>query len=474
MTKNYDLVILGGGTGGYVAAIRAAQLGLKTAIVEKDKLGGTCLHRGCIPSKALLKSAKVYRQSLEANIFGIELSEVRINFAKAQQRKQSIVEQLHRGVEGLIKRNKIDHYQGIGRLLGPSIFSPTAGTISVEMNNGEENEMLLSKNVIIATGSQARSLEGLSINGDTILSSDEALEMSSLPKSMIIVGGGVIGIEWASMLADFGVEVTLIEAASQVLPTEDKAIVKEMQRHLKKKGVAIHTNSMINTKTLQSKDYIFAEMVKGEETIEITADKLLVAIGREASVKNIGIENTDIELDDQGFIKVNQQLQTKESHIYAIGDCVGGMQLAHVATHEGKHAVEHIAALNPYPINYHNIPTCIYADPEVASVGLTEQQAQEQGYQIRKGMVRFGAIGKALINGAADGFVKIISDSKTKDLLGVHIIGDNATELIAEASFAKVMDAVSWEIGETVHPHPSLSEALAEAALDMDQMKIHG
>ncbi|GAA5415455.1 dihydrolipoyl dehydrogenase [Paraliobacillus ryukyuensis] len=474
MTKNYDLVILGGGTGGYVAAIRATQLGLKTAIVEKDKLGGTCLHRGCIPSKALLKSASVYQQALRADSYGITVKDTSVNFSKVQDRKQSIVDQLHQGVVGLMKKGKIDVYEGIGRLLGPSIFSPTAGTISVEMNDGSDNEMLVSKNVIIATGSTVRTLPNIEIDGEYILSSDDALELPSLPESMIIVGGGVIGVEWASMLADFGVQITIIESAEQILPAEDQAIVKEMQKQLKKKGVSIYTNASMHEQVNKDNGMVQIQVSEKEQVIDLTADKLLLAVGRQAITKNIGLENTDIQLNEAGFIQVNEHYQTKESHIYAIGDCIGGMQLAHVASHEGKHAVEHIAGEQPFAIKQQDIPVCIYSNPEIAHVGLTEKEALNRGYDIEKGSIRFQAIGKALINGTPDGFVKIISDKATNDVLGIHIIGANATELISEAGLAKVLDAVPWEIGQTIHPHPSMSEAIAEAALDIDHMKIHG
>ncbi|WP_117169276.1 dihydrolipoyl dehydrogenase [Paraliobacillus sediminis] len=474
MAKNYDLVILGGGTGGYVAAIRASQLGLKTAIVEKDKLGGTCLHKGCIPSKALLRSAEVYKQTKDAEQFGINTSDINLDFLKVQDRKQQIVNQLHQGVIGLMKKGAIDIYDGIGRVLGPSIFSPTAGTVSVEMKDGSDNEMLISKNLIIATGSKPKIIKGLEPDGTHILTSDEALNMKALPKSIIIVGAGVIGVEWASMLADFDVNVTLVEYAEQILPTEDNEIAKEMQRLLKKKGIKIMTNAKVLSKTVEKADNVTIQVNYKNEQIVLTAVQMLVAIGREPNTTQIGIENTDIQLDASSSIKINKDFQTKESHIYAIGDCIGGMQLAHVASHEGKHAVEHIVGNKPIQLDYRNIPTCIYSNPEVASVGLTEKQAKDEGFQVKSGKVSFKAIGKALVYGESDGFVKIIADKKTNDLLGVHMIGPHVTELISEAGLAKVLDATPWEIGETIHPHPSLAEAIAEAALDVDGVKIHG
>jgi dihydrolipoamide dehydrogenase len=473
LAQEYDLVILGGGTGGYVAAIRASQLGLKTAIVEKGLLGGTCLHKGCIPSKALLRSAEVYATAKKSEDFGVEIGEVQLNFPRVQERKNQIVDQLHRGVQHLMKQGKIDVYEGIGRILGPSIFSPMPGTISVEMNNGQENEMLIPKNVIIATGSRPRSLPGLEFDGEKILSSDEALSLTELPKSIIIVGGGVIGIEWASMLNDFGVEVTVIEYADRIVPTEDHEISKEAARILKKKGVKIVTSAKVLSESLQIENTqvsISAE-VKGEQQ-SFKGEKILVSVGRQANTENIGLQNTEIQVE-KGFIQVNEYFQTKESHIYAIGDVIGGLQLAHVASHEGIVAVEHIAGEKPDPIDYSLISKCIYSNPEMASVGLTEQEAKDKGYHLKVGKFNFRAIGKALVYGEADGFVKIIADKDTDDILGVHMIGPHVTDMISEAGLARVLDATPWEVAHTIHPHPSLSEAIGEAALAVDGKAIH-
>ncbi|WNF21643.1 dihydrolipoyl dehydrogenase [Mesobacillus jeotgali] len=472
MAQEYDLVILGGGTGGYVAAIRASQLGLKTAIVEKGKLGGTCLHKGCIPSKALLRSAEVYATAKKSEEFGVTTGEVGVNFVKVQERKEKIVEQLHRGVQHLMKQGKIDVYEGLGRILGPSIFSPMPGTISVEMNNGEENEMLIPKNVIVATGSRPRTLPGLEADGQYVMTSDEALVMEELPKSIIIVGGGVIGIEWASMLADFGTQVTVIEYADRIVPTEDKEVSREMQRAMKKKGVKIITSAKVLSETLQKGDGVtISAEVKGE-TKEFTAEKLLVSVGRQANVEGIGLENTEIQLE-RGFIQTNEYFQTKESHIYAIGDVIGGLQLAHVASHEGIVAVEHIAGENPHPIDYTLVSKCIYSSPEAASVGLTEDEAKEKGHDVKTGKFSFKAIGKALVYGESDGFVKIVADKETNDILGVHMIGPHVTDMISEAGLAKVLDATPWEVAHTIHPHPTLSEAIGEAALAVDGKAIH-
>lgn len=473
MAQEYDLVVLGGGTGGYVAAIRASKLGLKTAIVEKRELGGTCLHRGCIPSKALLRSAEVFRQTKEADQYGITTETPTLNFTKVQERKQSIVDTLHKGVQGLMKKGKIDVYEGFGRILGPSIFSPTAGTISVEMNNGEENEMLIPKNVLVATGSNPKSLPGLEIDGDFVMSSDEALHMEELPESIVIVGGGVIGIEWASMLADFGVEVTVLEYLPHILPTEDEDISKEMLKQMEKKGVNIVTSAKVLPDTIQKDDGITIQAEVAGETVSYEADRMLVSVGRSANVKNIGLENTDIQVGN-GVIQTNEYYQTKESHIYAIGDVIGGMQLAHVASHEGIIAVEHMANNRPHPMDPEQVPSCIYSNPEVASVGLTEKAAKEKGYDVKVGKFPFQAVGKALVHGEIDGFVKIIADKETDDLLGVHMVGPHVTDMISEAGLAKVLDATPWEIADSIHPHPTLAEAIGEAAMAVDGNQIHG
>lgn len=473
MATEYDVVILGGGTGGYVAAIRAAQLGLKTAVVEKEKLGGTCLHKGCIPSKALLRSAEVYRTAREADQFGVETAGVSLNFEKVQQRKQAVVDKLAAGVNHLMKKGKIDVYTGYGRILGPSIFSPLPGTISVERGNGEENDMLIPKQVIIATGSRPRMLPGLEADGKSVLTSDEALQMEELPKSIIIVGGGVIGIEWASMLHDFGVKVTVIEYADRILPTEDLEISKEMESLLKKKGIQFITGAKVLPDTMtKTSDDISIQAEKDGETAIYTAEKMLVSIGRQANIEGIGLENTDI-ITENGMISVNESCQTKESHIYAIGDVIGGLQLAHVASHEGIIAVEHFAGLNPHPLDPTLVPKCIYSSPEAASVGLTEDEAKANGHNVKIGKFPFMAIGKALVYGESDGFVKIVADRDTDDILGVHMIGPHVTDMISEAGLAKVLDATPWEVGQTIHPHPTLSEAIGEAALAVDGKAIH-
>lgn len=473
MAKDYDLVILGGGTGGYVAAIRASQLGLKTAIVEQEKLGGTCLHKGCIPSKTLLRSAEIYRQTQAANTFGIETNSIHLNFQVVQQRKQSIVYQLHQGIKGLMKKGAIDIYYGTGRILGPSIFSPIPGTISVELLDGTENEMLNPKNIIIATGSKPRHLEGIPVDGKSILNSEQALEMETLPKTMAIIGGGVIGIEWASMLVDFGVDVTVIEYGNRILPTEDKEISKEVEKLLKKRGVTILTDSEILPESVRIKQNDVQFSVSCENQVKTyQVEKMLVSVGRIGNTEGIGLENTDIEVEAH-FIQVNETFQTKEKHIYAIGDVIGGLQLAHVASHEGIAAVEHIVTGKKPTIHYANVARCVYSYPEVASIGLTEQQAFEQGYDVKVGKFPFSAIGKALVLGETEGFVKMIGDRQTNDLLGVHIVGPHATDMISEAALSILLDATPWEISEVIHPHPSLSEIMGEVALKVEGKAIH-
>ncbi|MEC1178211.1 dihydrolipoyl dehydrogenase [Metasolibacillus meyeri] len=472
MAHEYDVVILGGGTGGYVAAIRAAQLGLKTAVVEKAKLGGTCLHKGCIPSKALLRSAEVYRTAKDGEAFGVEVDGVKLQFEQVQNRKNTIIKTLHAGIEGLMKKGKIDVYYGTGRILGPSIFSPMPGTISVELADGGENEMLVPTNVIIATGSKPATLEGIPVDGERILNSDHALELEALPSSILIVGGGVIGIEWASMLCDFGVDVTVLEYGERILPTEDADIAKEMTKALTKRGVRIIVNARMQTDTLAVNQEVSIAVTSGDSTETYSAEKMLVSVGRTANTEGIGLENTEI-VKERSYIQVNDNYQTKESHIYAIGDAIGGMQLAHVASHEGIIAVEHIAGHKTEAIHYANVARCIYSYPEASSVGLTEAQAKEQGFDVKVAKFPFKAIGKALVHGDAEGFVKMIADSKTNDLLGVHMIGPHVTDMISESALALLLDASPWEIAQTIHPHPSLSEIIGEAALAIEGRAIH-
>jgi dihydrolipoamide dehydrogenase len=465
MTKEYDVVVIGGGTGGYVAAIRASQLGLKAAVIEKGKLGGTCLHAGCIPSKALLRSAEVYAQTKKVDKYGVIAPEVGLDFSKVQARKEEITAQLFKGVQHLMKKGKIDVYDGKGSIL-------QSKDVLVELNNDEGEIILSPRNILIATGSRPRTLPGLEVDESYVMTSDEALKMETLPNSIIIVGGGVIGMEWASMLVDFGLQVTVLEYADRILPTEDLDVSKEIQRLMKKKGVKIVTSAKVLPETLEKGDVVSIKAEhKGKET-SFSADKLLVSVGRLPNTEGIGLEKTTIDFD-RGFIKTNEFYQTNEPNIYAIGDVIGGLQLAHVASHEGIIAIEHMAGENPVPLDSTLVSKCVYSSPEVASVGFTEVEAKEKGYQVKTGKFSFRAIGKALVFGESDGFVKLVVEEGTNKLLGAHMVGPHVTDMITEVGLARVLNATAMDIAHTIHPHPTLAEAIGEAALAVDGKAIH-
>lgn len=473
MSKTFDLVVLGGGIGGYSAAIRAAQLGKTVAIVERDKLGGTCLHKGCIPSKALLRSAEVYATLKRADEFGVTAGEVGFDFAKAQSRKAAIVEQLHKGVQYLMNKHKIEVIRGNGRIVGPSIFSPRSGSVAVELADGE-TETLVPSQLIIATGSRPAMLPGLEADGERIMTSDEALEMKRLPASIVIVGGGVIGVEWAAMLNEFGVGVTIVEAERRLLPAEDDDVSRELERLFKKRGIRVLTGAKLMVETVATDAAgvrMTVETAKGAESL--AAETMLVSIGRTANADGIGLENTDVRVEN-GVIKVNESLQTTEPHIYAVGDVNGGPQLAHAAGHEGIAAAEHAAGKPASRHPAHLVPRCVYTSPEVASIGWTEREASERGLKTKTAKYSFKPHGKALVYGENDGFVKVVADAATNDLLGVHIVGPHATDLVSEAALARLLDATPWEIGSVIHPHPTLSEALGEAMLAVDGLSISG
>ncbi|MDQ1002969.1 dihydrolipoamide dehydrogenase [Neobacillus niacini] len=465
MTKEYDVVVIGGGTGGYVAAIRASQLGLKAAVIEKGKLGGTCLHAGCIPSKALLRSAEVYAQTKKVDKYGVIAPEVGLDFSKVQARKEEITAQLFKGVQHLMKKGKIDVYDGKGSIL-------QSKDVLVELNNDEGEIILSPRNILIATGSRPRTLPGLEVDESYVMTSDEALKMETLPNSIIIVGGGVIGMEWASMLVDFGLQVTVLEYADRILPTEDLDVSKEIQRLMKKKGVKIVTSAKVLPETLEKGDVVSIKAEhKGKET-SFSADKLLVSVGRLPNTEGIGLEKTTIDFD-RGFIKTNEFYQTNEPNIYAIGDVIGGLQLAHVASHEGIIAIEHMAGENPVSLDSTLVSKCVYSSPEVASVGFTEVEAKEKGYQVKTGKFSFRAIGKALVFGESDGFVKLVVEEGTNKLLGAHMVGPHVTDMITEVGLARVLNATAMDIAHTIHPHPTLAEAIGEAALAVDGKAIH-
>ncbi|WDH74822.1 dihydrolipoyl dehydrogenase [Exiguobacterium marinum] len=468
MAQEFDVVVIGGGPGGYVAAIKAAQAGKSVAIVEAKKLGGTCLHRGCIPTKALLKAAHVYQTAKQSATYGVETGDVTFNMERAQTYKRDLVAGLEKGIEHLMKQGKIEVFRGKASILGPSIFSPQPGTVSVEDETGE-SELILPNQLIIATGSIPREIPGLPFDHERILNSDDLLNFETLPESIAIVGGGVIGVEWASMLVDLDVNVTLIEVGDRLLPLEDKAVSREVERLLKKRGVRVKKSVTVDAeRTSIHKESV--ELAVGEETLNV--DCVLVSVGRVANTEDLGLQNTSIVVEN-GIIQVDSQYRTKERHIFAIGDCIGKLQLAHVASAEGVKAVETILGLEPTPLDYMLIPRCVYSVPEVASVGLTEEAAKDAGHDVKTGTYRFNGLGKARIEGQADGFVKLVSDKETDDLLGVHIVGPKATELITEGGLALVLNATAWEMGQLVHPHPALSEAFQEAALAVDGLPIH-
>jgi dihydrolipoamide dehydrogenase len=469
MAIQVDVAVLGGGPGGYTAAIAAAQSGKTVAIVEMDKVGGTCLHRGCIPSKSMLRSAEVYRNLLHAGEFGIKVApeNIELDFGGVRARKDATVNQLYRGLQGLMKKHGITIVKGKGRVIGPSIFSPKSGSLAVELDNGEM-ESVVSSNLIIATGSRPRTLPGLVPDGSLILSSDDALQMDQLPQQILIVGGGVIGVEWASMLQDFGVKVTLVEAGARLLPGEDAEVSSELAKGLRKRGVRILTSVQLNTESLKLGEAgLTIEASTPDGGVLLEADKLLLCVGRQANIEGLGLENTDVSTSN-GFIAANEFGQTTEPHIYAIGDVTGGVQLAHAAAHEGIIAVQHLSGGNPLATVQHLIPRCIYSSPEIASYGLTEEAARRNGHDVKVGKVPFLAIAKALTLGESDGFVKVVADRQTDNILGVHIVGPHATDLISEASLAGWLDAAPWEVGAMIHPHPTLAEAIGEAMLAVD------
>ncbi|ANZ33301.1 dihydrolipoyl dehydrogenase [Staphylococcus carnosus] len=470
--EQYDLVILGGGTAGYVAGIRASQLGKKVAIVENQLLGGTCLHKGCIPTKSLLKSAEVLHTVKTSSLYGIDTDEYSINYSKILDRKDEIVNQMYTGIEYLMQHNHIDIYNGTGRILGSSIFSPRPGTISVEYENGE-SELIPNDYVLIATGSQPADLPFLKFNHETIVSSTDLLKLKELPKSIVIVGGGVIGMEFASLLNDFGTDVTVIEAGESILPNENKSAVSNLKDHFAKRGIKIHENVLLSEDNIK----INNESIEiNNKELNVTADKLLLAVGRKPNTSDIGLNNTKIKLDSKGFIEVNENQQTAEQHIFAAGDCIGKLQLAHAGSKEGTAAVEFMFEDGSIPVDYNSIPRCIYTHPEIASIGMTLEEAKNADFKkARSFKVPFKAIGKAVIEDAEhhDGFCEIVVDQSTDSVLGMSMIGPHVTELINEVALLQFMNGSTLELGLTTHAHPSLSEVLMEAGLKASKRSVH-
>ncbi|MDD5542610.1 MAG: dihydrolipoyl dehydrogenase [Acidobacteriia bacterium] len=462
----YDLVIIGSGPGGYVAGIRAGQLGLKTIIVEKDdRFGGTCLLRGCIPTKALLFNAKLYQQFLNSKEFGISFKDISLDWKVVQQRKNKIVAKNAKGVEFLLRKNKVESLRGFGTLESPN-------KVRVKTPAGEE-KILETKHIIIATGSEPKSFPNVKIDGTRIITNNEALELEAVPQSMVIVGAGAVGVEFASIYARFGSHITLIEMLPQILPFEDAEVAAELQRSFRKQGITVKTKTALE-KVEVKKDAVAVTVKSAEEgkSVSLEAQKVLMAVGRAPNTANIGLEKIGIQAD-RGYIPINDFMQTRVPSVYAIGDIVPKQQLAHLASFEAHVAVEHMAGLEPRPINYDHCPNCTYCDPEVASIGWTEAKAIERGHKVKIGKFPFQANGKANIIGESEGFVKIVSDEKFGEILGVHIIGPHATDLIAEAGAAMTLEATAEDLAQTIHAHPTVAEAVGEAAHAAFDMAIH-
>ena len=474
-SNDFDLVVLGAGTGGYTAAFRAAQLGLNVALVDEGKIGGTCLHQGCIPTKAMLESAAFADRVRHAADFGVTLSgEPSVDFAAVAARRDAVVKRMWTGLKSLIDKNKVTWIAGRGRLDGATKVVVSQHGEDGSPDGGGER-ILTATDVILATGSRVKGLPGLEPDGKRIITSDDCLRLDALPSSIVIVGAGAVGVEFASLFADLGVAVTLLEYAPRIVPLEDAEVSKVVERSFTKRGMTVMTNARFDTASVKASKTGVKLMAgpDGTEPTEIKTDVLLVATGRAANIEDIGLETTKVETD-RGVIKVNGRMRTKEPHLYAIGDIVGGLWLAHTAAHEGIVAAHTIAGDGDvHEIDYVKQPRATYCRPEVASIGLTEEQAREQGFDIRVGKVPFLAIAKALIGGEYDGFAKVIEDTGTGDTLGVHIVGPHATDLIAEASVAFELDATPSEIGSATHPHPTLSEIIGEAAMAVEGRSIN-
>jgi dihydrolipoamide dehydrogenase len=474
-SNDFDLVVLGAGTGGYAAAFRAAQLGLKVALVDEDKIGGTCLHRGCIPTKALLESAAFAEKVRHAKDFGITLpGEPVVDYAQMAARRDQVVKRMWTGLKTLVDKNKVTWIDGRGRLDGPQKVRVLQPAEDGTPGKGGER-VLQATDVIIATGSRVKSLPGLTPDGKKIVTSDDVLKMTTLPKDIVIVGAGAVGVEFASMFADIGVKVTLIEYAPQIVPLEDAEVGKVVQRSFEKRGMTVMTNARFDAAAVTTDKDGICVMVgpEGKDQQELRAELMLVATGRAANLEEIGLETTKVETD-RGVIKVNGRMRTKEPHVYAIGDIIGGLWLAHTAAHEGLIAAHVIAGEKEvHEMDYNRQPRATYCRPEIASIGLTEEQVKAAGTPYKVGKVPFQAIAKAIIGGDYEGFAKIITNTENQDTLGVHIVGPHATDLIAEASLAFELDATAWEIGGATHAHPTLSEIIGEAAMAVDGRSIN-
>ncbi|HWP35425.1 MAG TPA: dihydrolipoyl dehydrogenase [Thermodesulfobacteriota bacterium] len=461
----YDLVVIGSGPGGYVAAIRAAQLGLSVACVERDKLGGVCLNIGCIPTKALLRNAEVVRLFGRAKEWGVSFENFRADFGEAVRRSRAVAERMHKGVEFLFRKNKVVHVQGTGRLLGD-------GRVAVTGADGKPGPTLVArKGIVLATGSRPRELPAVPMDGRTVISSTEAMLREEAPRSLAIVGAGAVGVEFADIYGAYGTQVTLIEMLPQILPLEDEEISALLARAFRKRGMTLLTSARVER--LERRDGLCRLHVSVDGKAQaVDAEVVLVAVGRQANVEGIGLEEAGVAVE-RGFVKVDGQLRTTAPGVYAIGDCIGGQLWAHKAMAEGIAAVEAIAGVGEARVDYSSMAGCTYCHPQVASVGLTEARARQQGFDVAVGKFPFSASGKAAALGETEGLVKVVADAKTGELLGVHIIGAEATEMIAEASLARSHEAIVESVHRTVHAHPTLSEALAEAAAAACGRAIH-
>jgi dihydrolipoamide dehydrogenase len=448
----FDLVVLGGGTGGYTAAIRAAQLGLVAAIVEEDKVGGVCLHRGCIPTKVMLESAEALSLMRRSKKLGIEAENIRLDFSLVARRQREVVEGLHKNLQNLIRKHRIEIIAGRGRFISPT---------EIAVDGGERK--LSARHVIIATGSRSKDLPGLTCDGQHVLTSDHALALEALPESVVIVGAGSVGMEFASAYLDFGCQVSLVEMMPNLLPLEDSDLGAGIGRLLAQRGASVLTGTRVLADSIRVYDDAVEVPVEGEgEKSVLRGQKVLVAVGRRGNVEDLGLEKTGVQTES-GFVRVDERMRTAEPNVYAVGDVAGGLLLAHVAAAEGVLAAEVIAGQKPEPIDYRRMPRVVYTRPHVAAVGLTEAEAKAQGRQVKLGRFPFRYNAMALIRDEPDGFVKVVTDVESGDLLGVHILGSGADEIIGQGALARWLDASAWEVAASVRPHPSLSEALGEA-----------
>jgi dihydrolipoamide dehydrogenase len=452
---NYDLIVIGSGPGGYVAAIRASQLGMKTAVVEKESLGGVCLNWGCIPTKALLKSAQVFEYINHANEYGISVSGAKHDFSEVVRRSRGVADGMSKGVQFLMKKNKIDVIMGSGRLV-------SGKKVEVTDSDGKKNT-LEAGSVILATGARSRELPNLKQDGKKVFGYREAMNLPDQPESLIVVGSGAIGVEFAYFYNSMGTKVTVVEYMPNIVPVEDEEVSKQLARSFKKTGIDIMTNASVESVDSSGKKCVASVKNQKGEIVKIEADAVLSAVGITPNIEGIGLEEVGV-ITDKGRVVVNDYYQTNIPGVYAIGDIVKGQALAHVASAEGIICVEKIAGLDPEPIDYNNIPGCTYCSPEIASVGYTEKAAKEAGYELKVGKFPFSASGKASAAGVKDGFVKLIFDAKYGELLGAHMIGANVTEMIAEVVLARKLETTGHEIIKAVHPHPTMSEAVMEAA----------